>query len=216
MPRIDLHGGLLSQVPSWGRIRFVPEARTRGSPEDVATAEGYIHGEPAAVALVDRWVAGAAAPFRRRLSGDWADLLQDARLEVLRLLRASSWRAESSLKTYVWRVVAHNCIDALRRQRRHPLEELGDAEVTLRSPDPSPLDRVLDDDAHRRLLTALEAVPADCRRLWGSILRGLSYQEISREMGVAEGALRVRAHRCRKRAIEALGGNAAAPRVAQA
>ena len=135
---------------------------------------------------------------------------------MLRLLRASSWRAESSLKTYVWRVVAHNCIDALRRQRRHPLEELGDAEVTLRSPDPSPLDRVLDDDAHRRLLTALEAVPADCRRLWGSILRGLSYQEISREMGVAEGALRVRAHRCRKRAIEALGGNAAAPRVAQA
>lgn len=137
-------------------------------------------------------------------------------MEVLRLLRASSFRGESSLKTYVWRVVAHNCIDALRRQRRRPVEELGDAEMTLPSPDPSPLDRVLEDDAQRRLLTALEAVPADCRRLWGSILRGLSYQEISREMGVAEGALRVRAHRCRKRAIEALGGNAAAPRVAQA
>jgi DNA-directed RNA polymerase specialized sigma24 family protein len=75
---------------------------------------------------------------------------------------------------------------------------------------------VLDDDARRLLLRALDAVPADCRQLWGSILRGISYQEISREIGVAEGALRVRAHRCRKRAIEALGGNAAGPRVAEA
>lgn len=202
-------------MPWCGTILSSPEGRTQG-PEDAETVAGYIRGDPAAVALVDRWVAGAAAPFRRKLAGDWADLLQDARLDVLRLLRASSWRGESSLKTYVWRVVAHNCLDALRHQRRHPLEELGEAEMMLPSPDPSPLDRVLDDDAQRRLLTALESVPADCRRLWESILRGLSYQEISRETGVAEGALRVRAHRCRKRAIEALGGNAVAPRVAQA
>jgi RNA polymerase sigma-70 factor, ECF subfamily len=203
-------------VASCGTIRSFPEVRTKGAPEDVATAEGFLRGDAAAVALVDRWIAGAAASFRGRLAADWPDILQDSRLEVLRLLRASSWRGDSALKTYVWRVVAHNCIDALRRRRRRPVEELGDAETTVPSPDPSPLDRVLDEDARRRLLTALEAVPADCRQLWGSILRGLSYQEISREMGVAEGALRVRAHRCRKRAIEALGGNAAGPRVAQA
>ena len=203
-------------MPWCGTIRSSLEARTDAIHEDAETVAGFIRGDPAAVALVDRWAAAAAAPFRRKLSADWPDLLQDARVEILRLLRASSWRGESSLKTYVWRVVAHNCIDALRRQRRRPVEELGEAEMSLPSRDPSPLDLVLDDDAQRRLLMALEAVPADCRRLWGSILRGLSYREISREMGLAEGALRVRAHRCRKRAVEALGGNAGASRVAQA
>jgi RNA polymerase sigma factor (sigma-70 family) len=113
-------------------------------------------------------------------------------------------------------MTAHNCIDALRKQRRHPLHELGDAEMTLPSREPSPLDHVLHEDARRRLLAALEAVPAECRRLWDGILRGRSYAEISREMGVAEGALRVRAHRCRKRAAEALEGGARLPSIAQA
>jgi RNA polymerase sigma-70 factor, ECF subfamily len=201
-------------VSSCGTIRSFPEARTSGA--DAETADGFVRGDEAAVAVVDRWIAGAAAPFRRRLRADWADMLQDSRVEVLRLLRASSWRGESSLKTYVWRVVVHSCIDAMRRERRRPVEELGEAEAALPSAEPSPLDRVLEDDARRRLVAALEAVPADCRRLWGAILRGMSYGEIGREMGIAEGALRVRAHRCRKRAVEALGGNAAGPRVAEA
>jgi DNA-directed RNA polymerase specialized sigma24 family protein len=47
------------------------------------------------------------------------------------------------------------------------------------------------------------------------ILSGLSYQQISTQTGVAEGALRVRAHRCRKRAAEALTGNAPPLRAAE-
>lgn len=216
MHRAHLRRGVLAAAASCGTIRAFPEARTSGSPKDVETAAAFVRGEASAVALVDQWITGAASPFRRRLQSDWLDLLQDARVEVLRLLRASSFRGESSLKTYVWRVTAHNCIDALRKQRRHPLEELGEAETAIPSRDPSPLDRVLDEDARRRLLAALDAVPAECRRLWESILRGHSYAEISRETGVAEGALRVRAHRCRKRAAEALSGNARVTSIAQA
>ena len=200
----------------WGRIRPFPEARTSGPPPDVEIAAAFVRGEEAAAALVDEWIAAAAAPFRRRLQSDWADLLQDARVELLRLLRASSWRGESSLKTYVWRMTVHNCIDALRKQRRHPLDDLGDAEMALPSRDPTPLDLVLREDARRRLLAALEAVPPECRRLWDAILRGRSYAEISRELGVAEGALRVRAHRCRKRAAEALDGGAREASIAEA
>jgi len=164
---------------------------------------------------VDGWIAGAAGPFRRRLAADWPDLLQDVRLEVLRLLRASSWRGEARLKTYVWRVTGHTCLDALRRQRRRPEGEPADAALGLRSPDPSPLDRVLDHDRSRVLLTALEAVPAECRQIWERILRGLGYREIGLELGVSEGALRVRAHRCRKQAADALAGNAVASRGAK-
>jgi len=160
---------------------------------------------------VDGWITGAAGPFRRRLAVDWQDLLQEVRLEVLRLLRRSSWRGEARLKTYVWRVTGHTCLDALRRRRRRPEAEPAGLELELRSRDPSPLDQVIDDDSTRALLAALQAVPAECRQIWDRILRGLSYREISGELGVSEGALRVRAHRCRKHAALALAGNAAVP-----
>ena len=76
------------------------------------------------------------------------------------------------------------------------------------------LDRIaLISDVHGNL-TALEAVPPDCRALWDSILKGMSYKEIGESMGLSEGTLRVRAHRCRKRAVEALGGNARPLRLA--
>lgn len=176
---------------------------------------GYLRGDPSAVASVDGWIAAAAAPFRRRLGADWPDLQQDARIEILRLLRASSWRGEARLRTYVWRVVGHTCLDALRRQRRRPAGEPEEEGASLVSPAPSPLDGLLAQDAGRILLTALRTLPEECRDLWTRILRGSSYAEMSRELGVAEGALRVRAHRCRKRALDALGGNASAPRAAQ-
>jgi RNA polymerase sigma-70 factor, ECF subfamily len=183
--------------------------------EDDAIVAGYLRGDPQAVASVDGWIAAAASPFRRRLGADWPDLQQDARIEILRLLRASSWRGEARLRTYVWRVVGHTCLDALRRQRRRPAGEPEEQGAEIPSPGPSPLDGLLAQDAGRILLTALRALPEECRELWTRILRGASYGEISRELGVAEGALRVRAHRCRKRALEALAGNASAAGAAQ-
>ncbi|HET8647254.1 MAG TPA: sigma factor, partial [Vicinamibacteria bacterium] len=85
---------------------------------------------------MDKWIAGAAGPFRRRLAADWPDLLQEARMEVLRLLRQSSWRGESRLKTYVWRVVGHTCLDAMRRLKRRPQYEPADPEAPIASPEP--------------------------------------------------------------------------------
>jgi RNA polymerase sigma-70 factor, ECF subfamily len=183
--------------------------------EDDAIVAGFLRGDTAAVASVDAWIAAAASPFRRRLGADWPDLQQDARIEILRLLRAASWRGESRLRTYIWRVVGHTCLDALRRQRRRPAGEPEEEGTELPSPSPSPLDGLLAQDAGRVLLLALRALPEECRDLWTRILRGASYAEMSRELGIAEGALRVRAHRCRKRALEVLGGNAPPAGTAQ-
>ena len=182
----------------------------------MATVAGFLEGDAVAVAVVDGWIGAAASPFRRRLGSDWPDLLQEVRLELISLFQQSRWRGESRLKTYVWRVVAHTCLDAMRRARRRPLHEEVEGEAVLPpSGDPSPLDRVLAEDDARRLLVALDAVPADCRQLWQGILSGLSYRELSRRMSLSEGALRVRAHRCRKRAAEILGGNASPSHAAE-
>ena len=175
--------------------------------DDAALVARFLEGDRDAVVLVDSWIARAAQPFRRRLFSEWPDLLQNIRLEVLKLLQDGKYRGESRLKTYVWRVAGHTCLDAIRWQTRRPVVAIEELDRPLPSPGPSPLDQAVDEDACRRLLEALEATPVECRALWSMILRGMSYAEIGRETGDSEGALRVRAHRCRKRAADVLARN---------
>jgi RNA polymerase sigma-70 factor (ECF subfamily) len=162
----------------------------------------YLAGEGEAARVVDGWLRAASAPFRRRLGADGEDVLQEIRLEVLRMLQGGRFRGESSLKTYLWRVACCTSIDALRRRRpTYPLEH---PEMAGPAADPSPFDRVLASERQQACLIALQQASPECRALWRLILDGLSYREIGGQLGVAESALRVRAHRCRKQASEAL------------
>ncbi len=168
---------------------------------DSETISGFLRGDAAASVAIDGWIARAAGAFRSRLGAHWEDLLQDVRLEILRLLRRGSFRGESSLKTYIWRVVNHACLHRLRAQRRWRFEETDfDLEAAR---EPSPFDRASGREAARLLLRVLARVPENCRELWRMILDGLSYQEMSGAIGVAEGTLRVRVLRCRQRAVAA-------------
>lgn len=176
--------------------------------EDAELVAGCLDGEHSASAVVDGWLSAASAPFRRRLGADGEDLLQEVRLEALRLLRDGRFRGESRLKTYLWRAAVCTCIDALRRRRRRENAFAADAESEPPAKDPSPLQLVMDHEERRLRLVALESMPAECRELWRMILEGLGYREIAGSTGVTEAALRVRAHRCRKRAVEALDGAA--------
>jgi RNA polymerase sigma factor (sigma-70 family) len=170
---------------------------------DDATIERFLDGDPAAVAEVDGWLGRAAASYRRRLGEQFDDVLQDVRLEVTRLLQQGRFRGDSSLKTYLWRVTAHTCLDRLRAGARWSFVEYdGDtaeaadpAAATARLPRPWNADRDL-------LLRVLARMEEECRRLWSMLVEGLTYREMSAETGVSEGALRVRVLRCRRRAQE--------------
>lgn len=172
--------------------------------EDAEIIEGYLAGEPAAVTTVDGWLAQAASSFRRKLREQWEDVLQDVRLEVTRLLRAGSFRGESSLKTYLWRVASHTCLDRIRAGRRWSFVEFdpasfeGDDAAVAWNPPQSTVW-----SAERDLLVrVLAAMSEECRRLWRMLIEGLSYREMSERTGVTEGALRVRVLRCRRSAQE--------------
>ena len=67
-------------------------------------------------------------------------------------------------------MVGHTCLDALRRQRRRPAGEPEEQGAEIPSRAPSPLDGLLAQDAGRVLLTALRALPEECRELWSRIL----------------------------------------------
>lgn len=168
--------------------------------EDQDMVARFLRGEADAVGTVDGWISRAAWPYQRRLVNRWDDVLQDIRLEITRLFSQGKFRGESSLRTYLWRVVSHTCLDQIRAEGRRQWTDLEELEQgTSDSPlvDPAPV-RHEDRDL---LLRVLERVSGDCRDLWRMIVAGLSYRDMSLRMGVAEGTLRVRALRCREKAI---------------
>ncbi len=183
--------------------------------EDADLVQRFLRGEPAAAARIDGWIAAAAWSFRRRLLSEWDDLLQEIRLEALRLLGAGHFRGESRLKTYLWQVACHTCLDAVRRQRRRTFLDL-DAIEAAPSGAPSPFDVLARREHRAAALRALETLSDECRDVWTRLLQGASYRDISRALAVSEGALRVRAHRCRKSAVEAYrAATRLAPRAAE-
>lgn len=178
------------------------EETTAGGDEELI--DGYLAGDLSAVSRVDGWLERAASSYRRRLRDQWDDVLQDVRLEVTRLLRDGRFRGESSLKTYLWRVTSHTCLDRLRARSRWTWVEYdgegADPALTARPPQ----ERVW--SAERDLLLrVLSRMSEDCRKLWKMVIAGLSYREMSHRTGVSEGALRVRVLRCRKKAHEVRG-----------
>jgi RNA polymerase sigma factor (sigma-70 family) len=169
----------------------------------------FLRGEKEAVRTVDDWISRAAWPYRRRLADHWDDVLQEIRLEVTRLLGQGKFRGESSLRTYLWRVVGHTCLDQLRLLTKWKWADLEEVDQRGDAPDPAPI--VSDRHEQKDLLLRVQArASADCREMWRMIAAGLSYREMSLRLDVAEGTLRVRVLRCRERAVaarqELLGG----------
>ena len=85
-------------------------------PSDQEVVSRFLRGDREAVGTVDGWISRAAWPYQRRLATRWDDVLQDVRLEVTRLLSGGKFRGESSLRTYLWRVVSHTCLDQIRKR----------------------------------------------------------------------------------------------------
>lgn len=177
--------------------------------DDQEVVARYLKGEADAVGTVDGWISRAAWPYQRRLADRWDDVLQDVRLEVTRLLGQGKFRGESSLRTYLWRVVSHTCLDQIRSQSKWQWTDL-DAVDRGDGPTLPPLTLASTREDRDLLLRVLDRVPRECREMWRMIVAGLSYKEMSVRMNVAEGTLRVRVLRCREKAValrrELLGG----------
>ena len=169
---------------------------------DQDLVDDFLAGRPEAVERVSLWVRQAAGRHRGRLGRHWDDLLQDLLLEVTTVLRDGTFRGDSKLQTYVWRIVHYRCLNKVRDLARRPESELGDWALELPAPERPVVERLVESESEDLLRRFLDTVSADCRRLWGFILAGRGYREISRETGISEGALRVRALRCRQKAVE--------------
>jgi RNA polymerase sigma-70 factor (ECF subfamily) len=141
-----------------------------------------------------------------RLVGDRQeaeDVAQEAYLRVFRGL--AGFRGDAQFETWLYRIVSNAAMSHLRKRRRFgelvmdPSEEPGEPV--------SPV-RVAEEAVDRDSLTkALDSLPPSLRVV--VIMKdvyGLSCREIGGQIGVSEGAVKVRLHRARKRLKEMLFG----------
>lgn len=170
------------------------------TPDDASLISRLLAGDRDAVERVRVWIRGAFTPYRQRLAPELEDLEQEVLLELTTALRSEKFDGRSRLSTYVRAWVHHKCIDRLRSRRRREWIDIEDLDLPARAP--SALDELASSEATELALRVFEEMPEPCRELWRMLEQGMRYQEMSRHLGVAEGTLRARVLRCRRRALQ--------------
>jgi RNA polymerase sigma factor (sigma-70 family) len=165
-------------------------------PNDKALIEGYLRGDPAALKIVDHWIDSALwhclGPSREFID----DLRQDVRLRLLENIHRASFLGVSSLKTYVQSIASNVCVDFQRRMiGRRRILDLGRGMNEPRAGES--LESVyITHDLARTLLSELSA--SDRLLMWLVFGERYTYEEAARRLGKSVGAVKVRAHRCRR------------------
>ena len=131
-----------------------------------------------------------------RLSGslpDGEDVVQDAYVRAYRALVAGRFDGRSSVKTWLYQIVTHRAIDALRSSARRPL--------TVDRVDELPVATATAPEAHLALVELsewLEVLPAEQRAaVVLKSVQGFSSKETADILGCSEGAVEQRLVRAR-------------------
>jgi RNA polymerase sigma-70 factor (ECF subfamily) len=168
---------------------------------DADLIQGFTAGSEASLKQVDVWIAEVLRHPGLRLENEFEDVAQQVRSKLLISLRAGRFQGASSLRTYVWRIAKHAAIDHLRKRRSsRPALSIDDvAEPT--EPSPSPEAALLHQERREVFALVLSRLGEGCQKLFHLIVFDeLSYQEIARRLQTSEGAIKVRALRCREQA----------------
>ena len=129
---------------------------------------------------------------------DAADVTQDVYIRVWRSLKA--FRGDANLGTWLHRVATNAAITHLKKRGRlaEPVEDEMESRLAARDDED---DRLSADEVER----ALERLPASYRVVVTlKDLYGFSCQEIGRQIGLTEGAVKVRLFRARRKLAEDL------------
>jgi RNA polymerase sigma-70 factor (ECF subfamily) len=151
------------------------------------------------------------ATLTSRNPDDAADALQDAMLSAHRT--AAAFRRDAAVSSWLYRIVVNASLDKLRRNKSRPTVAL--LEDTCHAGDPMP--RV---DTAIMVERALMRLPVEQRAAVVAVdMQGYSVVETARMLGVAEGTVKSRCSRARRKLAETLeyfamsdgGTTAAAP-----
>jgi RNA polymerase sigma-70 factor (ECF subfamily) len=175
-----------------------------GVPSDAALVRAARLGDDDAFGvLVDRHGPSMLRYARRLVGGsesDAAEAVQEAFISAWRSL--DTFRGESSLRTWLFRLVHRRAVDLQRHRRPTPIDDELVSRFVGASGD-NPLQDVLDAELLEALQQALDELPWNQRAAW--LLReveGLAYEDIARTMGTTVGSVRGHLHRGRRQLAE--------------
>jgi len=169
---------------------------------DRALVEGFLEGNADCLTQLDVWIGQVLRHPGLRLGNDVEDVAQQVRRKLLASFRDGRFQGTASLRTYVWRIAQHAAIDHLRH-RRTQLSPLSIDDVAEPSdPAMTPEGALLQRERRSLFALVLDRLGEACRELFHLIVfEELSYAEIARRLGTTEGAIKVRALRCREKAV---------------
>lgn len=164
--------------------------------------EACKRGEPEAFEELVRLTHRDVYTLCMRLLGNPDDAAESAQETYIKLIRTiRSFRGESKFSTWLYRVTSSVAISALRKRARRQAEvplEATDWQAIPASTDPSAeVERL---QLRERLDRALMALPPGYRAV--AVLKdvhGFSLAEIGKQLGITEGAAKVRLFRARQR-----------------
>jgi RNA polymerase sigma-70 factor (ECF subfamily) len=156
----------------------------------------YTEGVPEAYARVGRWIRTVVDNRHWGLTHQREDIIQEVHKRLFANLAGGRFRADSSLKTYASQIAKYTCIEFLRQKIRVNAVDL--ESVELRDLSPGPEQRLQSSEWIQFATEALASLPEGCRQLFEmAFVQRLSYQDIARKLGIAEGTVKSRTWRCR-------------------
>ncbi|MDP4153239.1 MAG: sigma-70 family RNA polymerase sigma factor [Bacillota bacterium] len=155
------------------------------------------------VSMYERKVYNTALHMCKN-ADDAMDISQEVFLKLYKAI--PSFKGESSLSTYIFRVTSNMCIDYLRKNKKNKntmsltREDIDGDETTIEIRDTSPNPEQLAEktEQNETLRRCIDKLPDIYREI--IILRefdGLSYKEISQVTGIEEGTVKSRLLRAR-------------------
>jgi RNA polymerase sigma-70 factor, ECF subfamily len=173
---------------------------------DVEWAAQVAAGDPAAFEALYRQHAGRLFNLASRMSGtaNAEDTLQEIFLLAYR--KIGSFRGESSLGTWLYRLGMNHCLDVLRsRQSRmaQVTDSFDEPEAAPAVAPGPPLGTVSRLDLER----AIEALPPACRAAFLlHDVEGFGHGEVAAILGISDGTSKSQVHKARLRIRQYLGG----------
>ena len=133
-----------------------------------------------------------------------SDCAQETMLKIWRSL--DSYRGDCAFESWVYRIAANCCMDAMRKQKKdrsESIEPLREAGFDPPDPEPGTEEKVIAADRHRQLRECIARLPEDQREaLVMTQLEGVPYEEAAARTGVSEGTVKSRVNRAKAKLKE--------------
>lgn len=165
--------------------------------------DGFLAGREEAVRAVQGWVEAVVRGGNWKFS-DPEGMVQEILIQLLELVRAGKVHTPGGFLKMARTTARYRCVDAYYAQRRRRERESPDERIETHPAVENDPGRALDQQERARALVYIfQRLSQGCRDLWRRIYHERQTADAAASaLGITAGNLRVRLHRCLKKARE--------------